>query len=423
MIFDNGILEDLSSVATTIPIISLKPPNGLLTTGSDGWKQYTIDHNSTASSYLRELEIPTILTQPSDNPFKNLKFTDFGANTEPHSEFKSMDAVELIEFYNKISENPSFQKSNKIDFDPNNSASPSLAQRNISLSTIPNTTPSAIVPSVPFITELPILATEKKQKILERGNNIISLLIDVCVTNPMRIKIPKIIRTIESIDLAWIAAICLMDYISMADIDLQNLALQSLMAKIHDAISMYIQGKVQLSPITRNQQYEVDMVFAEVIKCITNFYLPPAVVKEILQNIPYLTSVCDYGHQIEKDGNSTLEGQHREKETPEPEIQLVIALREDPNRPSSTCYSHTKDLYLELERQIIESKITYNITHSTLWSSLLQNLNSQVNSPFELRNNRLYQKNPPKTWTKSDAYYHLTKVIKWYESIKIKYTA
>lgn len=141
-------------------------------------------------------------------------------------------------------------------------------------------------------THLPIHSIEKKRKVINRANNIVLLLNEICVTNPIRIDKSRITTSIEAINLAWIIAICQAKYNAFKDIELRSLTLQAGANYIHKRIIDSLRQSGNLSRLQQHSSQEVDMVFADVTTLVLNYTLPLDLIQKLLTNDPAFSECC-----------------------------------------------------------------------------------------------------------------------------------
>lgn len=95
---------------------------------------------------------------------------------------------------------------------------------------------------------------------------------------------------------------------------------------------------------------------------------------------------------------------------------FLSKLKIDENRPSNQSRPKAQKITLELEEIIIDGHIE-TINLDTLWNCLLQRALNNLSNRYEKgARNTIKDKETLKEWNREEAYYHMKKVLKWFNS-------
>lgn len=126
-----------------------------------------------------------------------------------------------------------------------------------------------------------------------------------------------------------------------------------------------------------------------------------------------VNKISNNRNTLSKDTNTSTPNAHAFKVDAPP----ITSKNAEP-KPSENCRVGTEIICLELER-IIEQYCPRHLNQNTMWVTLLNQAETNINSYFEKESTKIIrEKSTRKVWDKDKARYHINKVIKWALSIK-----
>ncbi|BCA94315.1 hypothetical protein TUM19329_06760 [Legionella antarctica] len=122
----------------------------------------------------------------------------------------------------------------------------------------------------------------RQANILKRIDQVLALLLETCTEHPIKIVIDKIKNPIQSINLAWIIAICQKNYDRFADIDFKDLTLNSLQHTLTSQLIEALHEDGIIHELKPKYFQESDIVFGVTSVDKLSYEMPPEVVSSLI---------------------------------------------------------------------------------------------------------------------------------------------
>lgn len=205
----------------------------------------------------------------------------------------------------------------------------------------------------------------------KRIDQITSLLLQICVNDPIKIDESRITEPIKSMNLGWILAICLMGYKSFSEVNFESPILDSLAHNIIEKINIILtQSGMNLGIPTCYDEYDLPTLTS--ISKIYSYNLTPELISLItkhddfrslfLSKILPIANIYESNREIiidtvEPNKNQSNSIKELRNSNENKKKQLQIKLKNDNNRPSENCRDRTQRITLELEEIIIDGHL------------------------------------------------------------------